>query len=69
MTHTGVHDEIEDKIYHFYSRLCTEIQNIVDYKEYNIVNHLFQLLVLAEKELLRRQPTKMKPPSCLIQHR
>jgi hypothetical protein len=29
----------------------TEIQDIVDYKEYNIVNHLFQLTMLAEKEL------------------
>jgi hypothetical protein len=49
--HPGVHEEMEDKICHFYSGLCTEIQDIVDYKEYNNVNHLFQLAMLAEKEL------------------
>jgi hypothetical protein len=36
-----VHEEIKDKIDHFYSRLHIEIQDIVDYKEYHIVNHLF----------------------------
>jgi hypothetical protein len=35
----------------FHSALCTEIQDIVDYKEYDIVNHLFQLAMLANKEL------------------
>jgi hypothetical protein len=38
----------------------TEIQDIVDYKEYNIVNHLFQLTILAKKELQGRQPTGLK---------
>jgi hypothetical protein len=38
----------------------TEIQDIVDYKEYNIVNHLFQLAMLAEKELQGRQSTRVK---------
>jgi hypothetical protein len=41
MIRVGVHEESEDRIFHFYSRLCTEIQDIVDYKEYNVVNHLF----------------------------
>jgi hypothetical protein len=41
MIYAGVHEETKDKIYHFYSRLHTENQDIVDYKEYNIVNHLF----------------------------
>jgi hypothetical protein len=49
--HAGVHEETEDKICHFYRGLRTEIQDIVDYKEYNTVNHLFQLAMLAEKEL------------------
>jgi hypothetical protein len=40
MIHAGVHEN-EDKICHFYRGLQTEIQDIVDYKEYNIVNHLF----------------------------
>jgi hypothetical protein len=47
----GVHEETEDKICHFYFGLHTKIQDIVDYKEYDIVNHLFQLAMLAEKEL------------------
>jgi hypothetical protein len=41
MIRAGVHEETQDKIYCFYSGLCTEIQDIVDYKEYNTVNHLF----------------------------
>jgi hypothetical protein len=47
----GVHEETEDKICHFYGGLRTEIQDIVDHKEYNTVNRLFQLAMLAEKEL------------------
>jgi hypothetical protein len=49
MIRAGVHEETEDKIYCFYSELRIEIQDIVDYKEYNIVNHLFQLALLAKK--------------------
>jgi hypothetical protein len=51
MIHAGVHEETEDKICRFYGGLGTEIQDIVDYTEYNIVNRLFQLVMLAEKEL------------------
>jgi hypothetical protein len=40
MIHAGVYEEAEDKIYHFYSGLHTEIQDIVDYKEYDTVNRL-----------------------------
>jgi hypothetical protein len=47
----GLHEETKDKICRFYLGLRTEIQDIVDYKKYNIVNHLFQLAMLAEKEL------------------
>jgi hypothetical protein len=56
----GVHEETEDKICCFYGVLRTEIQGIVDYKEYNTVNRLFQLALLAEKELLGQQPTRLK---------
>jgi hypothetical protein len=56
----SVHEETEDKICHFYFGLHTEIQDILDYKEYNIVNHLCQLAMLAEKELQGHQPMKMK---------
>jgi hypothetical protein len=41
MIRAGVHEETEDKICHFYGGLRTEIQDIVDYKEYNTVNRLF----------------------------
>jgi hypothetical protein len=60
MIHVGVHEETEDKICHFYGGLQNEIQDIVDYKKYNIVNRLFQHAILAEQELLGRQPTRLK---------
>jgi hypothetical protein len=41
MIHARVHEEMEDKICCFYSGLCIEIHDIIDYKEYNNVNHLF----------------------------
>jgi hypothetical protein len=56
----GVHEETEDKICYFYGGLQTKIQDTVDYKEYNTVNCLFQLAMLAEKELQCRQPTRVK---------
>jgi hypothetical protein len=68
MIRAGVHEETKDKIYCFYSGLRTEIQDIVDYKEYNIVNHLFQLAMFAEKELQGHQPTKTKTSSRPVQH-
>jgi hypothetical protein len=40
--------------------LRIEIQDIVDYKEYDTVNHLFQLAMLTDKELQGRQPTRAK---------
>jgi hypothetical protein len=60
MIRGGVHEETEDKIYRFYGVLWTKIQDIFDYKEYNIVNHLFQLAMLAEKELQGWQLTRLK---------
>jgi hypothetical protein len=60
MIRVGVHEETEDKIYCFYGGLQIEIQDIVDYKEYNTVNRVFQLAMLAEKELQGRQPTRLK---------
>jgi hypothetical protein len=60
MIRAGVHEDTKDKICRFYGGLQTEIQDIVDYKEYNTVNHLFQLAMLAEKELQGRQPTRVK---------
>ena len=55
MIRAGVQEETEDKICRFYGGLRREIQDIVDYKEYTTVNLLFQLAMLAEKELQGRQ--------------
>jgi hypothetical protein len=60
MIRAGVHEGTGDKICHFYGGLRTKIQDIIDYKEYNIVNHLFQLAMLTEKELQGRQPIRVK---------
>jgi len=47
----GIVEGLEDAIYRFYSGLRREIQDIIDYKEFHTVNQLFQLAMLAEKEL------------------
>jgi hypothetical protein len=36
------------------------LQDLIDYKEYNTVNHFLQLAMLAEKELQGHQLMKMK---------
>jgi hypothetical protein len=51
MIYAGVHEEMKDKISHFYSGLRTKIKDIVDYKEYNIVNCLFQLAMLPRSHI------------------
>ena len=53
--HCSVVEGNEDAICHFYSGLRREIQDIVDYKEFNTVNQLFQFAMLAEKELQGRE--------------
>jgi hypothetical protein len=42
---------MEDKIVRFYGGLRHEIQDIVYHKKFCTVNRLFQLAMLAEKEL------------------
>jgi hypothetical protein len=51
LMHCGVVEGPEDSICHFYSGLRREIKDIVDYKEFNTINQLFQFAMLAEKEL------------------
>ncbi|PVH63952.1 hypothetical protein PAHAL_2G145100 [Panicum hallii] len=53
MMHCGVVEGPEDSICRFYSGLRCEIQDIVDYKEFNTINQLFQFAMLAEKEFKR----------------
>jgi hypothetical protein len=47
----GIEEDLEDKLYRFYSGLRREIQDIVYYKDFNTTNQLFQLAMLVEKEL------------------
>ena len=51
LMHCGVVEGNEDSICCFYLGLRREIQDIVDYKEFNTVNQLFQFAMLAKKEL------------------
>jgi hypothetical protein len=46
----GIVEGHEDALCHFYSGLWRDIQDIVDYKEFNTVNKLFQFAMLAEKK-------------------
>ena len=55
MVRCGVVEDTEDKICRFYGGLRREIQDIVDYKDFTTVNQLFQLAMLAEKELQGRK--------------
>jgi hypothetical protein len=47
----GIVEGHEDALCRFYSGLRRDIQDIVDYKDFNTVNKLFQFAMLAEKEL------------------
>jgi hypothetical protein len=51
----GIEEDLEDKLCHFYGGLRREIQDIVYYKDFNTTNQLFQLAMLAEKELQEHQ--------------
>jgi hypothetical protein len=55
----GVVEDPEDKLCCFYGGLRREIQDIVDYKDFNTTNQLFQIAMLVEKELQGRQ---QQPP-------
>ena len=44
-------EETVDSICRFYSGLNHEIQDIVDYKDFNTIDKLFQFAMLVEKEL------------------
>jgi hypothetical protein len=51
----GIKEDLEDKLCHIYGGLRRKIQNIVYYKDFNTTNQLFQLAMLAEKELQEHQ--------------
>jgi hypothetical protein len=51
MLRCDVQEHDEDKMIRFHLGLRWEIQDIVDYKDYNTTNRLLHLALLAEKEL------------------
>jgi hypothetical protein len=55
MLRCEVVEDQEDQIVRFDGGLQREIQDIVDYKEYHSIQHLFQLAMLVEKELQDHQ--------------
>jgi hypothetical protein len=55
LQHRGIVEGHEDALCCFYSGLRRDIQDIVDYKEFNTINKLFQFAMLAEQELQGRQ--------------
>lgn len=55
LQHCGTVEGHEDALCRFYLGLRRDIQDIMDYKEFNTVNKLFQFAMLAETELQGRQ--------------
>ena len=51
MIRCAIEEDPEDKVCCFYGGLRHKIQDIVYYKDFNTTNQLFQLSMLAEKEL------------------
>ena len=47
MIHCGIEEDPKDKVCHFYGGLRCEIQDIVDYKDFNTTKQLFPLAMLA----------------------
>ena len=54
MIRCGVVEDMEDKMVRFYGGLNRDIQDLIDYKEYDTIQRLFHLAMLAEKELQGR---------------
>jgi hypothetical protein len=53
----------EDAIFRFYSGLRCDIQDILDYKDFDTIDKLFQFAMLAEKEVQGRQQSQHRPRS------
>ena len=47
MIRCGIEEDPEDKVCHFYGGWRREIQDIVDYKDFNTTKQLFPLAMLA----------------------
>ena len=59
--HCGIVEDTKDKIAHFYGVLKREIQDIVDYKEYNTTN---SLLCWQKKNCRDADKGQAPAPSC-----
>jgi hypothetical protein len=57
----GIVEGTEVSICHFYSGLRRDIQNIVDYKEFNTVNHLLYLQKRSCRDVLCRAEARLAP--------
>jgi alanine racemase len=51
MIRCGIEEDNEQIMAHFFAGLNKDIQNILDYKEYHTINHLFHLACKAEREV------------------
>jgi hypothetical protein len=58
MLRCRVVEDTEDKMAGFYGGLRPEIQDIIDYNNYTTINRLFELAMLAEKELQGRHRSR-----------
>jgi hypothetical protein len=56
----------EDASCRFYSGLRRDIQDILDYKDFDTVNKLFQFAMLVEKEVQGRQQSQHRPRVPLV---
>jgi hypothetical protein len=65
LQHCKIVEGAEDAICHFYSGLRRDIQDILDYKDFDTVNKLFQFAMLVEKEVQGRQQSQHRPRSTL----
>ena len=64
----GIVDDMKDRIVRFYGGLRHEIQDIVYHKKIFTVNRLFQLAMLAEKELQGSQQMNLTNISDNLNH-
>jgi hypothetical protein len=55
MIRCGIEEDNDALLALFFGGLNKDIQNILDYKEYNTITHLFHLACKAEGEVQDRQ--------------
>jgi hypothetical protein len=63
LQHCKIVEGAKDAICHFYSGLRRDIQDILDYKDFDTIDKLFQFAMLVEKEVQGRQQSQHRPRS------